>query len=324
VCSYDKRARWINSEAAEMLARADPDRPVFMFLHVMDAHMPYIPDPEVFRRFDRNPDYDGPIELTPDYFIEILKRRGAVRSAADLHHLVDLYDAEIATADAAFGEFLTLLRRFDRFDDALILLVSDHGEAFREHDNMGHGHTLSREETHVPLVVRFPGGHLAGRRVAPRVSLVDVLPTVLQTVGLAPLDAYPLPGLDLGAIAAGPGLPPAPPIFAEVSMRRRNDRDLVGIIDEYGYKAVLDLSAVPGVRGPKPWAGLWDTESDVGEQTDLSSDLPVLSAHLQQQIARWLVSQTQLRERLRGDASPPAVEMTDDLRRELEALGYLY
>jgi hypothetical protein len=96
------------------------------------------------------------------------------------------------------------LRQRGLYDGALVVFLSDHGEEFLEHGGWVHGHTLYDELVRVPLVVKYPGQRDAGRRVARQVQLVDVLPTVLKSQGLAPAVGIVGQPLDDSFDAAGP------------------------------------------------------------------------------------------------------------------------
>jgi arylsulfatase A-like enzyme len=317
--SYDfegrvKAAR-INRRAAEMLATLEQGQSVFMYLHTMEPHDPYTPAAESFRRFDRG------FEGRCDGSRAALEEAGCVRpnlSEDDVAHLVDLYDAEVFEADQGFAEFIGVLRDAGRFENALIILVSDHGEGFAEHDTLCHGRNLNREEMRVVLVVRYPEGEWAGRRVGHRVSLLDVLPTIATAVGVGPEIDYRLPGRPLqNADGRGDRL-----FFAEVSQQDSNAHDLVGVIDEKGFKRVVDVSVLPRETATKESLGLWDTESDGAEVRDLSGSMPVRTAYCDQTIVRWLYEQREWRRSL-GVAAPPPAELTDELRDQLRDLGYL-
>jgi choline-sulfatase len=93
------------------------------------------------------------------------------------------YDAEIATSDALVGELLESLRASEIYDDALIILLSDHGEGLNDHGEREHGVLLYREALQVPLIVKLPRNERAGTRVAEAVQLVDVLPTIAAVTG---------------------------------------------------------------------------------------------------------------------------------------------
>ena len=314
------KADWANARVAEALAAEKPENPVFMYLHIMEPHLPYKAEPESFRFFDRIfPHYGEPS------WPRLLDVGGWLKpdmAGDELGHLMDWYDACIFEADGAFAGFLDLLRKTGRFQDSLIILTADHGEAFLEHETLDHGHTLSVEEMRVPLIVRFPGGRFSNVPVNQRVSLIDVFPTALAIAGVPPPPGPPLSGLDLAAIASDPSSSCSRPIFAELSRYGDNRLDLVAVIDEDGYKTVLDLSAVPGLLVSELAVGLWDTRADPGERTDLTRELPVRAAYHEQLIAQWLRSQLHARSLAPSEAPPPA-ELTDDLRREMKALGYL-
>ncbi|NIM05003.1 MAG: sulfatase-like hydrolase/transferase [Armatimonadetes bacterium] len=310
---------WANSHAANFLAASDRSQPVFVYLHIMEPHSPYSPKPETLRRFDRG--VQGPPKGL---------RRGPGATDQDreerreraMRHRVDRYDAEIFESDAGFADFLSLLQRTGRFDNALIILVADHGEAFLEHDTLQHGKSLNREELQVPLIIRFPGGRFAGLRVKERVSLVDVFPTVLGQARANPELDYKLPGVDLTRIAASSASSSSRRIYAEQSLFQDNSLDLVCIIDEDGYKRVMDLSVIPGKKATKKSVGLWDTNADPDEQVDLTESLPVRAAYHEQEISHWLVSQKCWRDAVSAGKTP-SFEMTEEMEKELRALGYL-
>jgi choline-sulfatase len=95
------------------------------------------------------------------------------------------YDGEIVTTDALVGELLDSLRDAGIYDDALIILLSDHGEGLRDHGEQEHGVLLYREALQVPLIVKLPRNERRGTRVSQAVQLVDVLPTIAAVTGTA-------------------------------------------------------------------------------------------------------------------------------------------
>ena len=151
--------RWerVERRAGEVVRRANlwldqhPRGPRFLWVHLYDPHDPYEPPPPFAARF---------------------KGR--------------LYDGEIAYADQALGQLLAKLRRQGRYDPSLILVMSDHGEGLGEHGEQTHGIFLYDSTTHVPLIVKLPGGARKGATVENTVSLVDVFPTVMDLLGLKP------------------------------------------------------------------------------------------------------------------------------------------
>ena len=311
---------WVNSHVARFLTEGEADAPVFMYLHSVGPHSPYVPEPASRQLFDRG--FVGAC----DGSAESLKAVGWVYprlSDADVQHLIDLYDAQMFDADQGFAEFLGLLRNAGRLDDALIVVVADHGEAFTEHDNLQHGRTLSKEEMQVPLIIRFPGGRFAGLKVKRRASLIDVFPTVLSITGAAPALPYRLPGVDLTRYLLYPSSEDTGRhVYGEVSWGEDDRLDMVAVTDEEGYKRVIDMSPVPGKLTTSKAVGMWDTSADPDEQVDLTESLPVRAAYHEQLLARWLVEQEHWRDAASGRPSP-TVEMTEELKRGLRALGYL-
>ena len=173
------------------LARLAPDpHPWFVFAHFFDAHCDYVPPPPYDRTFD--PDYQGTITGTgciagpaiaspdPD------RPGGLIRAISDrdLEHVVALYEGELAWIDVNVGRILAALDARGLASKTLVVVVSDHGEEFFDHGNLGHRHALYEESVRVPLLLRLPGTLPAGATVAGPVSLTDVLPTVLDVLGL--------------------------------------------------------------------------------------------------------------------------------------------
>jgi len=319
VLEHFASAQWAVSQTKDFLAALDPARPAFVYVHTIEPHDPYTPRPESRRRFDRG--YPG----TCDGSVEALNAAGRVNptlSRDDIEHLVDLYDGEVYDADEGFGDFVRVLKRSGRFDEALVILTADHGEAFGEHDTLTHGRNLNVEEMHVPLIVRFPGGRHGGTQVEARVGLHDLLPTILAEVGARGSISYQLPGEEMppGARASGGG--EGEPFYAELSQFGGNDLDLVAVIDEDGYKRAIDLSVAPRETAAKKSIGLWDTRSDPGEEVDLSTKLPARAAYGEQLIARWLVAEKERREKSAAGA-PPRVHLDDEIRQQLRDFGYV-
>ena len=109
----------------------------------------------------------------------------------------DRYDAELFNVDRAVGRLLDALRGDGHYGNTLVMLVSDHGEEFGEHGGEFHGKTMYEEVLRVPCLIRVPG--LAPRRVTQPVSLVDMLPTMLDLldVPMPKLQGYSLEPLML-------------------------------------------------------------------------------------------------------------------------------
>jgi arylsulfatase A-like enzyme len=315
IARSDADAGWVNAQIQSALDRCGAERPMFLFAHIMEPHAPYAPSRESFARFDRRGDGRCP---GWEEALSELEREAPEERARGLEHLIDRYDAEIFDADRAFGRFLDMLRRAGRFENALIVFLADHGESFRGHGGLYHGHTLAVQELHVPLIVRYPGGRHAGIRVVHRVGLTDIFPAAITEAGVRPNPRQSAPGRDLSPTASPD--PVASRMYYQLSPLRPELPTLLGVLDEDGYKRVI-APCEPDRREPKR-LGLWDTKVDPDEKRNVVDSMPVRSAYGEQLIAGWLAGRLRDRESAPQEA-PRLVEATEERRRELRALGYL-
>jgi len=174
----------------EIEATASDPRPWFLFAHFFDPHCDYVPPPPYDTRFD--PDYTGsatgegcltgawvggPDPDHPGGFIRVISDR-------DLEHVEALYEGEVAWVDAHVGTILRALDAAGLARTTLVIVVSDHGEEFFEHGKLGHRQTLYEEVVRIPMLLRLPAALPAGTSVPGVVALTDVLPTVLDVLGL--------------------------------------------------------------------------------------------------------------------------------------------
>lgn len=143
------------------------DAPFFLYVHYMDPHDPYMVAGQpgtgyAVWIFGPPPDSDR--------FVDEMTRA---------------YNDEIERVDRALEGLFEELKRRGLYEDALIVFTSDHGEELQEHGGWGHGMTLYEEVTHVPLIVKLPGGRLAGTVNHGIARQVDVAPTILSVAGIA-------------------------------------------------------------------------------------------------------------------------------------------
>ncbi|MDP9191627.1 MAG: sulfatase-like hydrolase/transferase [Acidobacteriota bacterium] len=202
------------------------------------------------------------------------------------------YDGEIATTDALVGDLLDSLRASGLYDDALIILLSDHGEGLRDHGEQEHGVLLYREALQVPLIVKLPRNERRGTRIAEAVQLVDVLPTIAAVTGAT------APRHD------GRSLLDAP-------QRRVIHGETLYPRLHLGWSELHSAIEWPHhlINGPKP--ELYDLASDARETRDIHETERRVYAKLQRDIA--------------SAASAPAVAQRIDPEeaRKLAALGYV-
>jgi arylsulfatase A-like enzyme len=307
--SRDKREVHILSDAVnETVFRffdvEEIQEPYFLFIHVSDPHAPYMP-PEPFRsRFAKG----VPADLGLIDNVRPFSNGDKVAPPGTRQAFTNLYDAEIAFNDHHFGRLIAGLEALDQFDDSLILLISDHGEEFFEHGGWEHGRTLNGDQLNVPMILKLPGGVAAGLELDPVVRQVDVLPTLLDTLGVeipADLDGQSLLPLMRRQTVA------RPPV--SYSLLLIDDRVLEGAVAR-GWKLVQDLSA----ENLSPVESLYNLSVDPLEQVDVKDENPLQRGYLRQALRALRYAQ-----RSRQRESPEAAVIEDELQMVLESLGYL-
>lgn len=155
-------------------------KPLFAFLHTIDPHDPYTPKAP-FLKFKKG-DKERENLCSPAEILSKKREKGLTRE--DIDYIESLYDCEILHNDHYFGKWIEFLKEKKLYDNAIIILISDHGEQFNEHGRMFHGSSIYNEEIHVPLIIKLPHGEYAGRQSAAAVSQVDIVPTILDYLGV--------------------------------------------------------------------------------------------------------------------------------------------
>jgi arylsulfatase A-like enzyme len=206
-----KSAREVNESFLRWL-QGRGGRPFFAFLNYFDAHDPYLPPPPFNHRFGPALTAEQRALMTDWWPCDKLK---LTKPQIDL--AMRAYDSCVAGVDHQIGLLLDELDRRGVLANTLVIITSDHGEHFGEHDLLLHGNSLYRDLLHVPLVVLFPGRAPAGRRVGEFVSLRDLPATVLDLLRLEGKGWFP--GRSLARFwpeGSGPGRSAEMPVFCAV------------------------------------------------------------------------------------------------------------
>ena len=199
------------------------DRPFFLWVHFYVMHSPYAVTPYAREQFSKR-GYSGPLAegvSAPDF--QTLRRTVSQDPTAPWA-LRALYKGELIALDKDVGAILARLGEPDLKDNTFVAIAADHGQDLGEHGTVGHGFLLWQPVLHVPLILHLPGEG-AGHRIAGRVSLVDLMPTIL---GYLHLPGPPhLDGISLVPVLRG-SKPPVRIYFGEVrkleESRRRHKR----------------------------------------------------------------------------------------------------
>jgi arylsulfatase A-like enzyme len=193
-------------------------QPFFLFANYFEAHLPYRPpEPERGRMLRTGADPARVERLShlgnPDEMAFILGRSNL--TPEDLALLGDLYDGEIAYVDRRLGEVFDWLSETHLRDYTIVVVAADHGENLGEHGMLDHKMSVHSTLLRVPIVVRYPRGVEAGRRIDTPVQLHDLFPTLLALARVAPPRGAAIEATLLPGIAGGRGRDPKAPIVGE-------------------------------------------------------------------------------------------------------------
>ncbi len=314
---------------------ANEARPFFLFFHTFEVHAPYLhgdflPDEHAALRTAlaaRIGDLTSASATSEQHkgHNDMMRRLLVDRDAWDPRITRAMYGGGVRSFDGWLGRLVETLRERGLYDDTLIVFVSDHGDEFADHDPAHfydmHGHTLYEELVRVPLIIKLPGGEHAGTRVRPVARGVDVMPTIVDLLDLAPPGPV-MQGLSLEPLWDG-GTNPRPRVaFCEASALPNE----LKCVRTARYKYIVDVPASSVSENGRAWLPeqietrlLFDLQSDPFERTNLLAGEP--SATVQALVAAL---DTRLRGFLNEDAAETEeVFLDEETIRKLRALGYL-
>jgi arylsulfatase A-like enzyme len=313
-CSAPEEETWHNTwcvtHEALRLVDGFGEAPFFLYVHYLDPHHPYMP-PAKWNRFAEA--YEGPRFIERGFTGPIMwwLYQGAEDPGVDLRdiqHLRDLYDGEIRSVDANIERLMNELAERGLRDGTLFVFTSDHGESIMEHRQMGHGNSLYQTELHVPLIFYWPQRLDQAEVRSELVCSTDVLPSILELVGLPIPDG--LDGVSLFGTRPGRG------------GRERSCLSLAGSFE------TMRPSIVSLRKGSTKV--IHDRRTDTYEMYDLEADPGELENVAGADAAKTDPAFTTLKESLRRQITPldrddggSAGPMDPEVERALRALGYI-
>ena len=265
----DRRASEVSLLATDWLELKKDDvagQPFFMWLHYYDPHADYDP-PEPYRSAYPNP-----------------------------------YDGEIAYTDDWLGFLFDNLRRRDLWDNTLVVLMADHGDSLGDHGEQTHGIFIYSATTHVPLLMRYPARVPKGRRISDRVSGVDLVPTILELLGMPSGDE--MDGVSLVELITQQTPLKKRPVYSEVFIPR-----------SFGWSELRGIREGPLFYIEAPIPELYEAEAEWTIQPNLCERDPGSAAILKEALAS--LTSTELDPRESG-----RIELDDTAAARLQALGY--
>ncbi|RKY59061.1 MAG: sulfatase [Candidatus Latescibacterota bacterium] len=153
-------------------------KPVLLWVDSFDPHEPWFPPPEFDRYTD--PNWTGKRLILPPG-----GPASAHFSEDEIRYIRGLYAGEVAYVDHYIGQLLEALKEYGYYDDSIIVLSADHGHPLADHGKfLKGGDRMYSELLKVPFMIRFPGGEYGGRKLDALAQFHDVLPTILDAIGL--------------------------------------------------------------------------------------------------------------------------------------------
>ena len=297
----------VGSDRLSQWLREHRSRQFFLLFHTYEIHFPFRKRQPFFDRFHEGEPDDqvrgeiglrarpmepGDVHWQHDYFVVTLP------SGEEAEHLNDqekqllrtMYDSGIAYVDEQLGHLFAELEQLGLDENTLVIITSDHGEALAEGDRGGHNY-LYDWNVLIPLIVAFPDGFGAGRRVEEQVRSIDIVPTVLETLGLQPSRA--LDGVSLRPLVDGGAGPEEAWTYASsanfgLGLRHRNQ-----------VKYIFDNTAWTPYLGEDE---LYDLRRDPDELNDASENDPAAAERLRSRVRRAMDEQHEgLRLEIRHD-----------------------
>ncbi len=293
-----KSAACVNQAAKPHLRQGD--KPLFLYIHYIDPHGPYQPPKEWPRKFATGQPEKEWVRAGDPNPIGNWLYKGKPNpgfTPADLRHLRDLYDDEIAFFDERFAELLRSIRDAGLMDDSILVFVSDHGEEFLEHGDIKHCRTLFDSSIHVPLLLKIPG--VDPKTVTRPVQSLDLVPTLVDYLGIDLGGGTRFEGRSLRAEIEGEGRQD-PQFGLQGTLRSASDGR---------FKLIEDLAG----GAPR----LFDLVADPGETKDVLARQRRAYFGLRDALAHWLG-----RSEGKG-AEDESVRRAREAEEKLRSLGYI-
>jgi arylsulfatase A-like enzyme len=286
----------------------DSSERFFLYLQTIDPHVNYAVDEKYWGRYYKGR-YGGFLGSSVSAADQLELTRKGITSGDDVDWLQALYKGEITYHDEHMGKFLEALEERGLLEDTLIVVSNDHGEEIGDRKGFGHGHSLYEEMITSPLLFRFPALFAAGQAIEDVVEHVDVLPTILEVLGLEP--AAHADGQSVLPLVTGD--PVSRPLYA--------------ISEFLDGRRSIRVGRLKLMRSSGDWMHLFDLAADPGEKEDLIAEAAIArrlcEVHLGEGLAVPSKARRQRQELVaRQSFEAGEADISPEMRRRFEALGY--
>ncbi|MFC1502442.1 sulfatase [bacterium] len=268
-------------------------------MHFMDVHNPYNPPSPYNKMFTSN----NGIYIYNNGLINI--------SAEDLIHTKGLYDGEIRFLDEKIHNLFNHLKELNILNRTMLIINSDHGEEFMDHNGMGHGTTLYNELINVPLIIHVPPiidnyKNIKKSVIHSRVRNIDILPTILDALKISQntrIDGVSLLPFILGEKDSSSPLP------SLASVKSQDTEDILTSISRDSYKYIHNIT--------QKTSELYDRQNDPKERENLIKSMPEIAHKMHEEILS-------LKLNYYGPSSNGSTKTSIDKKtiEKLKSLGY--
>ncbi len=296
-------ARPLTDEFLRALPELKRDK-FFAYLHYMDVHTPYavhdyntLFKDEISSKLGLVWGPDTKVALSLDDVSRIGREDPDARAS-----LIALYDGEIRSMDDQVQRVIDGLEEHGLLEDTLVIFTADHGEQLWDHDGFGHGNMLYEEGIRVPLMLF--GNGLAAADVTTRVRLIDVFPTLMESIG-DDVAGQSVDGESLWPTLSGDVADR--PVFSMLGSRRRG---------QFYYSLIQEgMKLHYFIDGENVDLGLFDLERDPHEQVNIAEARPEAVDSLVERLQPYINESS--------EGVMETVELESNLKDELKSLGYL-
>jgi arylsulfatase len=279
------RADGINERSLKWIDNREEDDPFFLWNHYMDVHGPYEPPSEFRELFEDRSISDRKAQRL---YLRAVRDPQSVTDS-EQEFLINLYDGEIRYIDSQIESFLAKLEERDLLENSLIIITSDHGDAFGEHGYYEHPRHLHEELTYVPLLLKSPEIDRA-RYSNTLVSMLDIAPTIIDCAGIS----VDCPGESLFSLLSDP--PEERAVFSQARGEKSESH-----IFRFAARTVNS-------RAMAEW------NSNTKEIDIIERGSNRVTSKLRRHVSKRVTG-------INGDKSPVEVN-SEEMERRLSALGY--
>ncbi len=327
--SWPKDAGHVTDMAIDLI-RGKRKEFFFLFLHYWDPHAPYDPPKkytELFLKGAKEKKLDVVLDKIKDpQFRRITERIHTPMGVEYVEEIEARYDGTIRFVDDEIGRLIQALERWGILEECIVLLTADHGESITEHGIYFDHHGLYDETIKVPLILLYPG-MLNGKKIEGFVQHIDIVPTILDLLGVQ-LHGYPFDGVSLlplidGKVKVLHSTVYATEAFAKwrVAVRTKDYKYIYSPSRKDALCRHCDIVHTDVEE-------LYDLHKDREENRNIHKKEQSVSERMNQQLLTWINKIDIRRKEMKKKKINSKKEYErygdeEEIRRRLEQLGYL-